>query len=445
MKRKAIKGLAALAATVCLCMFFSGTIKTLSTAKVMLVTARQGKLEEQIRLHGTLVFPETEEILIDGIGQDAAVVVRRMRATAGRQVKKGDVLLEAEVVGGEQKLSDLRAQYDKAQADLMELERKSGNVRLTRAEEQWIEAYDALNAAKSATRDARSALEVRARLCGVTLENGAVPAGEKDKELLAAQEALLAAQREEAAAQQRYDGANRLGVSENVVTYITQSRALQETMAQAEEDITALTVLSETVKSVTAPHDGYVVEVTAKAGDALTSQTAAVVLSAPKSKGALRADVSEIERPIEKKTSVSVERSGGKAISASVTDTGVDEDGKNYVDVELSDKEIGNLGGAAALMRDGVDMTASYRAASSTTLLPVSAVRGTGDDRYVYVVNETQNGLGQRVLTVSKRSVKVLAEVGSTASIEEDISRLRVAYMEDRAIGEGSEVMTYER
>ena len=39
----------ALAAVVALCMFFSGTIKTISTAKVKLVTAKQGKLEEVIR------------------------------------------------------------------------------------------------------------------------------------------------------------------------------------------------------------------------------------------------------------------------------------------------------------------------------------------------------------------------------------------------------------
>lgn len=58
----AIKGLVALAAVVALCMFFSGTIKTISTAKVRLVTAKQGKLEEEIKLSGNLTFPQTEEV-----------------------------------------------------------------------------------------------------------------------------------------------------------------------------------------------------------------------------------------------------------------------------------------------------------------------------------------------------------------------------------------------
>ena len=50
MKKFAIKGLVTLAAVVALSMFFSGTIKTISTAKVKLVTAKQGKLEEEIKL-----------------------------------------------------------------------------------------------------------------------------------------------------------------------------------------------------------------------------------------------------------------------------------------------------------------------------------------------------------------------------------------------------------
>ena len=443
MKQTAIKGLIALAVAVCLCMFFSGTIKTLSTAKVMIVTARQGKLEEQVKLSGTLVFPQTQEIAVEGITGTQSVVVRRVRATPGRQVDKGDVLIEAEVVGSEASLAELRAQYDKAQGELMALERSRGNVRLTRVEEQWVAAYDALNEAKGAVRDARTALEVRAQLAGVALVGGALPEGTKDKALKQAQQALLDAQQAEAEAQAQYESANRLGVSDAVITYITQARAYSEQMAQAEEEITALSVLCESVKSIAAPHDGYVVEVNVKPGDTLVSGVAALVLSAEKTKGALRADVSAIERRIEKKTQVAIEREGGRSVSANVTDTGVDDEGKAYVDVELTDRQIGNLGGAASLMKTPVEMVASYRASSSTTLLPVSAVRGTGEDRYVYVISEEQSALGERVMRVKRQNVKVLAEVGSTVSIEEDLSRQRVAYMEDRAIEDGSEVMAY--
>ena len=94
-------------------------------------------------------------------------------------------------------------------------------------------------------------------------------------------------------------------------------------------------------------------------------------------------------------------------------------------------------------MASPIAMTASYRAQSATTLLPVSAVRGTGDSRYVYVVTTQQNALGEQTMKVSRQDVRVLAEVGATASLETDLSRQRIAYMEDREISDGSEVMAY--
>ena len=45
MKKWAIKGLIGTAVFVALCMFFSGTIRTITTAKVRVVTANTGKLE----------------------------------------------------------------------------------------------------------------------------------------------------------------------------------------------------------------------------------------------------------------------------------------------------------------------------------------------------------------------------------------------------------------
>ena len=111
--------------------------------------------------------------------------------------------------------------------------------------------------------------------------------------------------------------------------------------------------------------------------------------------------------------------------------------------MELTDKDITNLGVASALMSEETKLTVSYRSSTSTTLLPVSAVRGSGESRYIYAVEESSNALGERTLTIRKQDVTVLAEVGSTVSVQEDLGRVRVAYMEDRAISEGSTVMLY--
>lgn len=445
MKKFAIKGLAALAAVVALCMFFSGTIKTISTAKVKIVTAKSGKLEEKLSFEGTLVFPETEEIGVSGLSAGQSVTVRRVRVTKGRRVKAGDVLLEGEVEGLEAKLDELSKTCEDAQKELLELERKNGEMRLKRTEELWIEAYDALSEAKSAQLAAQTALVVAVRMAGVELEGGRLPEGVEDAELLACQQAADDADAAAAQAQKSFRSANRLGISEDVVTAITKTRELEAKITDAQAQIAELTVLRERARAVVAPHDGTIVEVSVKAGDSIGEQTVAVVMSADKSRGVLRAQTESTDRRIEKGTQVEAGSDGGKTVTKKVTDTGVTEEGKPYVDIELSDKDITSLGGAASLMSTPVRVTVSYRASSSTTLLPVSAVRGTGEQRYVYVVSDTQNALGEQTLKVTKQDVKVLAEVGGTASLETDLSRQRIAYMEDRPIEDGSEVMLYAK
>ena len=442
MKKMAIKGLVALAAVVALCMFFSGTIKTISTAKVKLVTAKQGKLEEEIKLSGSLTFTKTEDVKL-ALASDQSVTIKRVRVAKGRKVAAGDVLFEAEVSGYDKEMESLRSDYETAQKELMELERKNGDVRLKRTEEIWVEAYDALAQSKDNLMNAQTQLEVAAQLAGVKLTGGRLPDDEQDEALLEAQKAVDAAQTAQDEAQKKFNSANRLGISENVISYITQSRTLNEKLTATQEKITALDVLAQQAKQVTAPHDGYIVEINVKAGDSYDGKTAAVVISAEDGDAVLRADTSKIDKKIDKGTQVTVKRDSDKTLSKKVTDSGVDEEGKRYIDVKLTDKDISNLGGGAALLSAAVEMTASYRATSSTTLLPASAVRGSGDSRYVYIVNEESNALGQRVLKVKKQDVKVLSEVGSTVSIQDDLSRQRVAYMEDRTISDGSEVMVY--
>ena len=193
MKKMAIKGLVALAAVVALCMFFSGTIKTISTAKVRLVTAKQGKLEEEIKLSGNLTFPQTEEVKL-ARASDPSVTIKRVRVAKGRKVAAGDVLFEAEVSGYDKEMESLRSDYEAAQKELMELERKNGDVRLKRTEEIWVEAYDALAQSKDDLMNAQTQLEVAAKLAGVTLTDGRLPEKEQDETLLEAQKAVDKAQ-----------------------------------------------------------------------------------------------------------------------------------------------------------------------------------------------------------------------------------------------------------
>lgn len=88
-------------------------------------------------------------------------------------------------------------------------------------------------------------------------------------------------------------------------------------------------------------------------------------------------------------------------------------------------------------------MTLIYRAREATSLLPTSAVRGSGEERYVYVAEQNTAAFGGSTLKLHKMDVKVLGEYGGTTSIQEDISYYTIAYGEDRAISDGDAVMEY--
>ena len=88
-------------------------------------------------------------------------------------------------------------------------------------------------------------------------------------------------------------------------------------------------------------------------------------------------------------------------------------------------------------------MRVSYRSNDTTTLLPSSAVRGAGDERYVYVLQQRQSAFGVNSLVTQKQDVTVLAEAGGQVSVAEDLSYMQIAYMEDREISENMTVMEY--
>lgn len=442
MKKWAIRGLVTLSVVIALCMFFSGTIKTLTTAKVKLVTAKNGRLEETLALKGELTFPRTYEIQMN-LEDNESLVIRRVMTYQGGRVEKGDTLIEAEVLNYDATRRTLQAEYETAQKAYLELERKNSGLRLRVSEESWISAYDALAAAGQDMMQAQIDLQAAADLAGISLDDGKLPEGTEDAALLEAYQKAVDAQEAQQRAQNRFDEANRLGISDKIVEYVIRSRELSAQIQQIQAELTRLEVLKQQAAAIQAPHDGYVIELGVKAGDTFNGKNRLLLMSAEGQAPVLRANVSALGRDIETDAKVEVAGGSGKHFDKVVTGTGVNSEGEAVIDVELTDKDVTALGGGIALLGEQVDMTVTYKAAASSTLLPASAVRGSGADRYVYVATEEWSKLGKTVLKAEKRSVKVLAENGSTASIQEDLSNEQVAYMEDRAISNGSEVMAY--
>ena len=440
LKKFAVRGLIILAVVVALCMFLSGTIRTITTPKVRLTAAKNGKLEEQYPVTGKLSYSATYKVMPE-VPAGQSVTVTKVNVREGYTVKEGDVLFTAQVADYDTNMAQYQQDYNKASSDLLELEKKSGDIRIRRTDQAYADAYYGLRDAQEENLTAKIDMNTLLSAQSLTLPQEGYPDG-ADEKLTAAIDRFRASETALSEAQAAFQKASRYSVSDEVWNYIEQTRTLKETMADSQAKMEALSELNYTVAQVTAPHDGYVVAVNVKSGDPYAGHSAAVELSAADKGPVIRADVSSVKRTIAKGAAVTVEV-GDEKIDAKVASTEVGEDGAKYAVIDLTKEMIKAAGSVYALTGKDISLTLTYRAKESTTLLPLSAVHGSDQDRYVYVVNRESSTFGADKMTVKKQNVTVLAEVKGVVSIQEDLSYTTIAYMEDRALNDGDTVMEY--
>ena len=443
LKKIAVRGIIVLAIVVALCMFLSGTIRTLTTPKVRLAKARKGKLEESIEITAKLVFPETEPVkpgMVDG----QTLTIDKVDTRVGFEVEEGDVVIVAHVTNYEKALREAQKVYDQAVEEQMTLEKKSQSVRVTRRDQLYADAYFGLRDARRNTATLRIQMDSLLKQEDKTLDDEDEGYPKKaSKELKAAIDAWREARQAEAEARTTFDAASRYAVEDSVWSYITENRACQDKIDEAGEALQSLITMQEQAQSIAVPHDGYIAAVNVKEGDVYDGTKALYEITPKKVKPVLRADISKLDRTVKKGTEV-VMSSGGDNITTEVDEQGIDDEGHDYIDVEITKAMIRAKGNLYAMSTEETPLTLQFKAKDSTILLPVSAVRGSGNDRYVYVAEAISDGTGSSMMyTLRKVSVKVLSESDDTASLEGDITNYDIAYMEDRPIDEGATVMVY--
>ena len=130
-----------------------------------------------------------------------------------------------------------------------------------------------------------------------------------------------------------------------------------------------------------------------------------------------------------------------------MTISGVEEaaDGKTYAIIELDENNISALGGLSRLMSEKPSVSILYKSPKTATLLPLTALRDGGDDRYyVYIIDQDRDGiLGNSTYRVKKREVTVIETSARLAAVGDDLSELKIADREDRTLSEGQAVMEY--
>ncbi|MBQ4090558.1 MAG: hypothetical protein IJC56_11885 [Clostridia bacterium] len=437
-KKIAVRGLIALAVLVAVCIFFSGTIRTIATAKVKITQPRSGKLTQTVELTGALNFPVEEDVYIEG-NPDIVIEVKSVKVEVGYEVEEGDAIFTGQISGYDKTMETYRQTYLDTQNTLQTLEDK--NIRLKKTDETWAAAYEALAAAREAYLDAD--LKYRARLNVEELEDTDGLPEKASEELAKLFEARETASAALDSAQSAMDDAERYNISDEVRAYLTDRIKYTQSLKKTEQEMLELTVLNESVKNVTAAMDGFITKINVRPGETFAISGAAYSICPEDELPVVRCDTSNCELTITKKMDAILVGATGENVESEVDAVGVTLAGGEYADIELKKGMIKDMGGMYAMSANGVSVRIEYRSKNATTLLPAAAVRGGEGDRYVYTLRTEESMFGTQQTVTVKQPVTVLAEADGTVSIEEDLTYTRIAYMEDRAISEGDAVMEY--
>ena len=453
LKKFALRGLIALAVAVALCMFFARTVQTITTPKVQLVTASNGRFEEKMTFQAQVYFPSTQEVTIKE-AQKLNVKVKRVYVKPGHYVKKGETIFTAEATSYEEDMKKLRDDYDAKSKELIQLD--IDNRKLSK-ESRQNELYDAMMEARDTLTQAAYDARFTALEAGVTL-SGDVSAWAQQLALMKdVPEAVRQAADKAAAAQSAYQAASdafyqilenkKLKVGDTTFKYINDRNALLEAMDKLTEDMVSLSVTMSALKEVKAERDGFIVSVNVADGDVYDGVKTAYTMSAEGSQPVLRVAVSNAKRSIADDTKAEIASDTYGTFKSKVEKTVVASDGSKYLHILMPEEWLSEDSSAVRrLVSDGgVQVSITYRAKQSTTLLPPSAVRSEGENAdYVYLIENSWGGfMSSSSMKVVKTSVTVLERSDKAVSIAEDLSYRQVADREDRALEDGQTVMEY--
>ena len=441
LKKFAVRGIIILAICVALCMFFSGTVRTITTPKVRLTAAKRGKLEERVELLCRPAFPEVEELRVD-LPDDMTLTVVKVNTREGYTVQAGEVVIEGRLSNYEQQRKAAQEAYDSASEALMTLENKNRGIRVTKRDRAYADAFFALRDARRAAVALELNMEAQLTREGLERVDEGYPEGASD-DLKSAIDSWRGAVAEQQKAQEAMDAAARYSVPDDVWSYLTEQREQQEKKDEAEAQLRQLVALNDRVKAITAPHDGYVAAINVKDGEVWDGTHALLTITPEGAMPTLRADTSELTRTISEGMTAAMNPDSYDAIETQVVAVGTDSDGKKYADIELNDRLIKARGSLYSMMQEDTPMTLIFRAREATTLIPTSAVRGSGEERYVFVVEQNTAAFGGNTMRLHRMDVSVAGEYGGTTSVKEDLSYYTIAYGEDRAVSDGDAVMEY--
>lgn len=467
-KRKTLKWLMIFVGVLLVSLFFSRTVQTITTPKVQKISASRGRLEEKIPLTANLTFSQGEEVFMMD-AKKLNIAITEVLAQQGYFVKKGDLLARADIPSLAGEKEKIQAEYDKAVRALGDA--TTANVRLaqdtphnqvheqyyTSLEDYYMKRLEAQTKASDIGYDIPEDIlswgrepanpEATPRPSWAKPTPEPVPLADMPDEMKAIMQEAFDLYR---ISEQNFTELKRIIGGQSKIsrtpdgTFTHVKKIYESRMAiQAQtKAMLELETLAGGLTEIRAPHDGYLTTFTLKKGDSYDGAKALYTISREGEIPTLKADISQVQKTIEKGTKVEME---GIRADMAVSDIKVEAANKKFAIIELTDSLIFQLGGIGKLMATPPTVTLVYKSQRTTTLLPASAVRTDSDgSSFVYTIQQNWGGmLSNTNFVLKKMPVTILEKTSRLVAVSEEVSYMDIADKEDRAIREGQVVMEY--
>lgn len=439
MKKFAVRAMIALCVVVALCIFFSGTVRTITTPKVKLTSGKQGRFRSDVKLTGKVGFKSEKEFTLD-IPEAASVKIKKLSVAAGDLVKEGGKLFTSTVVDYDASMEKLAFDYETQEASLKDVLRKTADIRLNSREKAWMDAYYAEYDASAAYRDARVEVAALMKLGGMTLPEEGYPEGADDgvKEAI---DTMREAEKRYEEASALLSSLSRYAISEDNWTLLKQQNEGEKKLRELEDEMTRLSLLAKETATVRAGESMYITELSVNKGDTVNADAVVFKYASAANPPYIAADVTNVSETVSEGTAVAVQTTLYGTMQAAVTAVTVAADGTKTAYINVDSYMTDGFGGLKGMLGTDISLTLSARARENSCLLPAAAVRGSGEDRFVYVADKTSSTFGGTQIKARKQTVHVLNESADTVSVSEELSYVQIIYGEDRAISEGDTVM----
>lgn len=413
----------------------SNTLHEMTIANVRVVSPQRGSLEQRVYASGilrpTTVLPVTVE---------DAVRIEAVHAAAGATVQAGDPLLTLDY------RTPVREAYETYEKALLDRQEKQQAFDWAAADisrstlRQYEERQQALQTAEEEAEDAYQQHEAALR------SNDEAAISQASRKLLLAEDALEEARR-------KADGYSR------VRDYLTKEEALQQSIgavdkaaqsyqdllaaldgAPALPDVSNVPAYSEEepyLRTLTAPIDGQIEEVAAKAGHVASTAEPLLKLADTRDGYTLTVQVTN-----EEAAKMSVGDTGELTIDQKLYESPItsiapsSEAGKTDVSFQLP----GSIGAAGM----SGSMYFKSRSKQYDLLIPLSALRQDDSGYFVYTLSRSETALGAQT-TLSRVNVSLIEADSTRAAVQGGISQGDLlAARSDRSLSPGDRVRLEE-